>query len=136
MYNLVKRQPEVELFPLAAAEQLGVIVYSPLASGLLTGLYGVDRAPEKGRLNEPRYQKRYATVPITRLRIAFTKFAEAHGFSPSSLAVAWAMSHPAVTAPIIGRGNRWPTRRLCRCAEDSDDCGSARGNHSAFQCAR
>jgi len=102
MYNLVKRQPEVELFPLAAAEQLGVIVYSPLASGLLTGLYGVDRAPEKGRLNEPRYQKRYADRSNYEVADRFTEFAEAHGFSPSSLAVAWAMSHPAVTAPIIG----------------------------------
>jgi aryl-alcohol dehydrogenase-like predicted oxidoreductase len=48
MYNLVRRQAEVEILPLAAAEKLGVIIYSPLGGGLLTGKYGThgsDRAP-------------------------------------------------------------------------------------------
>ena len=102
MYNLVKRQPEVELFPLALAEQVGVIVYSPLASGLLTGLYGVDRAPEKARLHEARYAKRYGDRSNYEVADRFTAFAKTHGFDPAALAVAWAMSHPAVTAPIIG----------------------------------
>lgn len=102
MYNLVKRQAEVELFPLAESEQLGVIVYSPLASGLLTGLYGVGRKPETGRLNEARYSQRYADRMNYEVADRFTAFAAEHGFHPPSLAVAWAMSHPAVTAPIIG----------------------------------
>ncbi|MDB5555025.1 MAG: aldo/keto reductase, partial [Rhizobium sp.] len=102
MYNLVKRQPEVELFPLALSEELGVIVYSPLASGLLTGLYGVGKRPNRGRLLEARYSKRYADATNYEIADRFTDFAQARGFNPSSLAVAWAMSHPAVTAPIIG----------------------------------
>ncbi|MCD9033809.1 aldo/keto reductase [Luteimonas sp. Y-2-2-4F] len=102
MYNLVKRQAEVELFPLAQSEQLGAIVYSPLASGLLTGLYGVDRRPAQGRLNEARYQARYAGRAPYEVADAFTAFCRARGFAPPALAVAWAMSHPAVTAPIVG----------------------------------
>ncbi len=102
MYNLVKRQAEVELFPLAESEQLGVIVYSPLASGLLTGLYGVDKRPPTGRLNEARYSQRYAERTNYEVADRFSAFAAEHGHHPPSLAVAWAMSHPAVTAPIVG----------------------------------
>jgi aryl-alcohol dehydrogenase-like predicted oxidoreductase len=102
MYNLVKRQPELELFPLAEAEQLGAIVYSPLASGLLSGAYGVNRAPEKARLKEPRYAVRYGEAWNYEVADRFTGYARARGIDPAGLAVAWAMSHPAVTAPIIG----------------------------------
>lgn len=102
MYNLVKRQPEVELFPMAIEEKMGVIVYSPLASGLLTGLYGVNKAPENGRLSQERYVKRYGDPTNYEVADRFTAYAEARGLAPASLAVAWAMSHPAVTAPIIG----------------------------------
>ena len=52
MYNLVKRQAEVELLPMAASENLGVIPYSPLGGGLLTGKYGPDKRPKTGRLME------------------------------------------------------------------------------------
>lgn len=102
MYNLVKRAPEHELFPLAQAEQLGVIVYSPLASGLLSGVYGVGRVPDGSRLAQPRYRERYADEANYRIADAFTAFARQCGIAPATLAVAWAMTHPAVTAPIIG----------------------------------
>ncbi len=102
MYNLARRQPELELFPLAQSEQLGAVVYSPLASGLLSGAYGVNRAPTKARLHEPRYALRYGEAWNFELADRFTDFARARGVQPSALAVAWAMSHPAVTAPIVG----------------------------------
>ena len=50
MYNLVKRQAEVELLPMASEEQLGVFTYSPLGGGLLSGKYGLKRRPGKGRI--------------------------------------------------------------------------------------
>lgn len=50
MYNLVKRQAEVEIMPMAKSEQIGVITYSPLGAGLLTGKYGLNKRPEQGRL--------------------------------------------------------------------------------------
>jgi aryl-alcohol dehydrogenase-like predicted oxidoreductase len=106
MYNLVKRQAEVEIFPMAQAEELGVIPYSPLGGGLLTGKYGVDKQPDEGRLTENKmYQTRYGAEWNYRAAQAFTKFAQERGLNPVSLAVAWAGSHPAVTAPIIGARN-------------------------------
>jgi aryl-alcohol dehydrogenase-like predicted oxidoreductase len=79
-----------------------VVIYSPLASGLLSGLYGVDRKPAEGRLSQPRYAQRYGDRANYEVAERFTGFAKARDLHPASLAVAWAMSHPAVTAPIIG----------------------------------
>lgn len=106
MYNLVKRQAEVELFPMAQSENLGVLSYSPLGGGLLTGKYGVDDTPDQGRLVENEmYQTRYGAKHNYQVAERFTEFAESHGYHPVSLAVAWVAHHPAVTAPIIGGRN-------------------------------
>ncbi|MDX1522763.1 MAG: aldo/keto reductase [Anaerolineae bacterium] len=106
MYNLVKRQAEVELLPLAASENLGVIPYSPLGGGLLTGKYGRERRPDSGRLTENKmYQVRYGAAQDYEVAEKFTAFAQEHGYDPAGLAVAWVGSHPAVTAPIIGARN-------------------------------
>jgi aryl-alcohol dehydrogenase-like predicted oxidoreductase len=103
MYSLVKRQAEVEILPLAASEQIGVISYSPLGAGLLTGKYGMNKRPEQGRLvEEQRYTDRYADEMNYVIAERFTAYAAEHGINPAALAVAWAMSHPAVTAPILG----------------------------------
>ncbi len=106
MYNLVKRQAEVELLPMAQAEGLGVTPYSPLGGGLLTGKYGVDKRPEHGRLvSNAMYMERYADDWLYRTAEDFTTFAKQNGYNPVSLAVAWVGGHPAVTAPIIGARN-------------------------------
>jgi aryl-alcohol dehydrogenase-like predicted oxidoreductase len=106
MYNLVKRQAEVELLPMAQSENLGVIPYSPLGGGLLTGKYGRSRRPESGRLVKNKvYQTRYGDSWIYEVAERFTQFAEERGYDPVSLAVAWVCSHPGVTAPIIGARN-------------------------------
>ena len=103
MYNLTKRQAEVELLPLAESENLGVLSYSPLGGGLLTGKYGIDQKPNEGRLVEnPMYQTRYGADVHYEVADRFTTFAEEHGYDPAALAVAWVAHHPAVTAPIIG----------------------------------
>ncbi|MDF2722239.1 MAG: aldo/keto reductase [Paenibacillus sp.] len=103
MYNLVKRQAEVELLPMAQSEQIGVISYSPLGGGLLSGKYGVGRKPESGRLVEQKmYTLRYADEGNFEVAERFTAYAADKGYHPATLAVAWTMAHPAVTAPIIG----------------------------------
>jgi len=103
MYNLTKRQAEVELLPMAQNENLGVLSYSPLGGGLLTGKYGVDQRPDEGRLVEnPMYQTRYGADVHYQVAERFTTFAREHGYDPVALAVAWVAHHPAVTAPIIG----------------------------------
>jgi aryl-alcohol dehydrogenase-like predicted oxidoreductase len=106
MYNLARRQAEVEILPLAQAENLGVINYSPLGGGLLTGKYGVGRRPEAGRIiDQQRYTDRYSLASDYETADRFTAFAAERGVTPATLAVAWTMSHPAVTAPIIGARN-------------------------------
>lgn len=103
MYNLVKRQAEVEILPLAIAERLGVIPYSPLAAGLLTGRYSRDGMQAEGRLTENRmYASRYRDAEYYRVAERLVDYADAQGVHPATLAVAWAGSHPGVTAPIIG----------------------------------
>jgi aryl-alcohol dehydrogenase-like predicted oxidoreductase len=106
MYNLTKRQVEVELLPLAADARLGVIPYSPLGGGLLSGKYGVAARPDEGRLVEnAMYQKRYGDASHYEVAERFTAYAQRRGIHAATLAVAWVMSHPAVTAPIVGARN-------------------------------
>ena len=106
MYNLVKRQAEVEILPLAQSEHLGVISYSPLGGGLLTGKYGTAARPASGRLVENQmYQTRYGADWIYDVAERFTNFARQRGYEPAGLAVAWVAGHPGMTAPIIGSRN-------------------------------
>jgi aryl-alcohol dehydrogenase-like predicted oxidoreductase len=106
MYNLVKRQAEVEILPLAKSENLGVIPYSPLGGGLLTGKYGLSRRPESGRIVEnSMYKIRYGEEWLFDTAEKFTAFAQDNGYDPAALAVAWTAAHPAITAPIIGARN-------------------------------
>ncbi len=103
MYNLVKRQAEVEILPLAQSEKLGVISYSPLGGGLLTGKYGPSVQPEAGRLVSNKvYATRYGDEWMHETAQRFTNFARERGFEPAALAVAWVAGHPGLTAPIIG----------------------------------
>jgi aryl-alcohol dehydrogenase-like predicted oxidoreductase len=106
MYNLVKRQAEVEIFPLARFEKLGVIPYSPLGGGLLTGKYGTRSRPEEGRLvKNQQYTRRYGDPVYFEIAERLQQHAKERGVLPAPLALAWVMTHPAVTAPIIGPGN-------------------------------
>lgn len=103
MYNLTKRQAEVEILPFALSEQVGVIPYSPLGGGLLSGKYSTSARPESGRLVQNKmYAKRYADDLYYEVAERFTAYAQQRGIHPATLAVAWVMHHPAITAPIIG----------------------------------
>lgn len=106
MYNLVKRQAEVELLPMAESEGLGVFSYSPLAGGLLSGKYGATARPDEGRLTVNKmYQTRYADAAYYEVAERFTAVARARGVTPAALAVAWVAAHPGITAPLVGARN-------------------------------
>ncbi|NEU29551.1 aldo/keto reductase [bacterium LRH843] len=105
MYNLVKRQAEVEILPLAESEKMGVITYSPLGGGLLTGKYKKGTANNGRLVDQDNYRKRYGDERYFDTAERFTAYAAEKGVSPASLAVAWVRSHPNVTAPIIGARN-------------------------------
>ena len=100
MYNLVKRQAEVELLPMAAANSLSVFHYSPAAGGLLSGKYAEKQT---GRFTTNKmYQARYGEEWAHETAARFAAFCKERSLHPMSAAVAWVGAHPAVTAPIIG----------------------------------
>jgi aryl-alcohol dehydrogenase-like predicted oxidoreductase len=101
MYSLVKRQAEVEILPMAAANGIGVTPYSPAGGGLLSGKYAAPGS--QGRLTANKmYESRYGEPWMHETAAAFARFCKQRGFHPMSAAVAWVAAHPAVTAPIIG----------------------------------
>jgi len=103
MYNLVKRQAEVEILPMAEANGLGVIPYSPAGGGLLSGKYTQQQT---GRLSTNKmYEARYGEAWMHEVAAKFAAFCKQRGMHPMSAAVAWTGAHPAVTAPIIGARN-------------------------------
>lgn len=106
MYNLVKRQAEVEILPLAQSEKLGVIPYSPLGAGLLTGKYSNNAKSATGRIVEKnQYSQRYSNPKYYEVAEKFTNYAQELGVKPGTLAISWVMANPAITAPIIGARN-------------------------------
>lgn len=103
MYNLVKRQAEVELLPMAAANGIGVIPYSPAAAGLLSGKYFGQAS---GRLKTNKmYEARYGEEWAFDTAEKYVALCQQKGLHPVSAAIAWVATHPAITAPIIGARN-------------------------------
>jgi aryl-alcohol dehydrogenase-like predicted oxidoreductase len=104
----VRREIEHEILPYCRSEELGVIVYSPMASGLLTGAMTRKRVDALSmsdwrsrdiEFHEPRLSKNLALVE--RLR----EIGERHGRPPGQIAIAWALRNPAVTGAIVGARN-------------------------------
>lgn len=104
MYNLLKRQAEVEILPWAKAEDIAVISYGPNAAGVLTGKYASKQViGTTSRLGvDQHYFDRYALDWYYDVATAFTAKASQLGVHPVSLAVAWVAYNPAITCPIIG----------------------------------
>jgi len=99
MYNLVKRQAEVEIIPMAVDQDIKVVPYSPLGGGLLTGKYANGGT---GRITEDaRYAERYSQQWMHDAARDLAKFAAAEGVPPATLAVAWVAAHQCRPAPII-----------------------------------
>jgi aryl-alcohol dehydrogenase-like predicted oxidoreductase len=101
MYSLVKRQVEVELLPMAQANGLGVVPYSPSGGGLLSGRYLQAGAQGRHTINK-MYQQRYAEQWMHETAGKFVALCKQRGWHPISAAVAWVAAHPAITAPIVG----------------------------------
>jgi aryl-alcohol dehydrogenase-like predicted oxidoreductase len=105
-YNLLFRQIERELLPLAREEQLAVIPYNPLAGGLLTGKHRRDASPPEGRFTVGNagkmYQERYWNEREFSTIEALRKTVDEAGTSLTATSVAWVLAHPAVTSVIIG----------------------------------
>jgi len=106
-YNLLFRQIERELLPLCAEEGLAVIPYNPLAGGLLTGKHARTAPPAGGSrftlgTAGTTYVQRYWKEREFDTVDAVVKLAAENGVEPATLALAWVLAHPAVTAPLVG----------------------------------
>jgi aryl-alcohol dehydrogenase-like predicted oxidoreductase len=103
-YNLLHRQAESEVLPLAADQGLAVTPFSPLAGGWLTGKYRRDApAPAGSRMTlRPEPYRELEADATWRALDALERSAAARGVSMGALALAWVTSHPAVTAALVG----------------------------------
>ena len=104
-YNLLNRELEREMFPMVAEMGVGVMVYSPLAVGLLSGDYRRDTMPEENSLWGGR--RRHSFQDVLRDRVAdvveeVVAVAERLGATPGQVSQAWVLSHPEVTCIISG----------------------------------
>ena len=104
-YSLLDREIEAEIIPYCEEHGIGVIVYSPMASGLLTGRMTRERVEslpdddwrrQSDRFREPELSRGLEVVERVRA------VAERHGVSPAAVAVAWTLRHPAVHGAIVG----------------------------------
>ena len=106
-YSLIRRDIEDDLLPACQDQQVGVIPYSPLAGGFLSGKYekGGD-IPRGSRFDVAKqYQNTYFKDKSFRVVERLSAYADERGTPKEQLAIAWVAAHPAVTAPIIGARN-------------------------------
>ena len=106
-YNLLFRQIEREMLPYCQEEGIGVIPYNPIAGGLLSGKHDSASPPPEGTrftlgTAAQNYQDRYWHDREFDTVAALRELAQQAGVSLVTLAVAWVLAHPAITAPIIG----------------------------------
>ena len=106
-YNLLFRQIEREMLPFCAEDGVGVIPYNPIAGGLLSGKHNRQGAPPEGTrftlgAAAKNYQDRYWHDKEFDTIEALVPLADEAGVSLVTLAVAWVLANPAITAPIIG----------------------------------
>jgi aryl-alcohol dehydrogenase-like predicted oxidoreductase len=119
-YSLVSRDVEPEILPYCQQQNIGVIVYSPMASGLLTGAMTRERAAKFGsgdwrsrnaNFQEPKLSKNLALVEELRA------IGKRHARSPGEVAIAWTLLNPAVTAAIVGARSAKQAEGVMRAAE-------------------
>jgi aryl-alcohol dehydrogenase-like predicted oxidoreductase len=106
-YNLLFRSFERDLLPMCAEESIAVIPYNPIAGGLLTGKHDHKAPPPAGTrfslgTAARRYQERYWNEKQFETIEALRPIASEAGISMATMAVAWVLSNPEITAPIVG----------------------------------
>jgi aryl-alcohol dehydrogenase-like predicted oxidoreductase len=104
-FSLIHRDAADDVLLWAREHETGVIVYSPMASGLLTGAFTATRAatldPGDWRRGDPEFTEPALSANLA-LADALRPIAERHGVATATIAVAWALSFPAVTGAIVG----------------------------------
>jgi aryl-alcohol dehydrogenase-like predicted oxidoreductase len=104
-YNLLNRTYEVGMAEMSMREQVGLLAYSPLAFGTLTGKYLNGLQPEKGRLTLFSRFSRYTNPQAERACARYVRLAREHGLDPAQMALAFVTRQPFVTSNLIGATN-------------------------------
>jgi aryl-alcohol dehydrogenase-like predicted oxidoreductase len=119
-YSMLRRKIETEILPHCEQNHIGVIVYSPMLSGLLTGAMTRERAAnlpaDDWRRNNPEFREPKLTKNlelVERLRAVGTR----HGRTPGEVAIAWTLRLPAVTGAIVGARNAKQAEGVMRAGE-------------------
>jgi aryl-alcohol dehydrogenase-like predicted oxidoreductase len=119
-YNIVTRDIEKEVLPFCREQHIGVIVYSPMKSGLLTGkmtrkriasLPPDDFRPRTASFKEPLLSRNLGLVEVLR------GIGERHGHTPGEVAIAWTLRDPVVTGAIVGMRSAEQAKQIVRSAE-------------------
>jgi aryl-alcohol dehydrogenase-like predicted oxidoreductase len=119
-YSLINRGVEEDILPYCLREGIGVIAYSPMASGLLTGAMTRERIASLSQddwrksdpeFNEPKLSRNLALVEQLR------EIGKRHGRSPGEVAIAWTLHNPAVTGAIVGARNARQADGVMRSAD-------------------
>jgi len=119
-YNIVTRDIEKEILPFCREQHIGVIVYSPMKSGLLSGKMTRERIaslppddfrPRTASFKEPLLGRNLGLVEVLR------GIGERHGCTPGEVAIAWTLRDPVVTGAIVGMRSAGQARQIVRSAE-------------------
>lgn len=105
-YNILDRRIERELIPMATTYGIGIMPWSPIAQGLLTGKYRRDRMPDEGRYTDvkklPIVHSRRLSPDVFDVIDKLDPIAKEKNCTMSQLALAWVLGRPGVTSPIVG----------------------------------
>jgi aryl-alcohol dehydrogenase-like predicted oxidoreductase len=119
-YSLIHREIEGEVLPFCARENIGVIAYSPMASGLLTGAMTRERVAalpaDDWRKRHPDFQEPRLSRNLKLVRL-LRAIGRLHGRTPAEVAVAWVLGNPAVTGAIVGARRPGQVRGVAGAAE-------------------
>jgi len=123
-YSLIRRDVETEILPYAKSNQIGVIAYSPMGSGMLTGTMTRQRVESLPQDDWRTRSVHFQEPLLTRnLNIAqnLDQAAKKHGISAGNLAIAWVLSNPAITGAIVGIRNVQQAEQLANSLEIRPD---------------
>ena len=104
-YSLIARDVEREILPFCEREEIGVIVYSPMGSGLLTGKMTRERIENLPEDDWRKHDQRFQEPQLSRNLVLVERLkavADRHETTPGAVAVAWTLRHPAVDGAIVG----------------------------------